>query len=104
MSAILFGSISTVADTSELQRQAFNDAFRAHGLDWSWSRDDYRSMLGQSGGRARVAEYASTRDEEVDASAVHATKSRLFRDNLASTSLTPRPGVVDTINAAKANG
>ena len=36
MSAILFGSISTIADTSELQRQAFNQAFKAHGLDWDW--------------------------------------------------------------------
>ena len=38
MSAILFGSISTLADTSELQRRAFNEAFEAHGLDWNWSR------------------------------------------------------------------
>jgi hypothetical protein len=35
MSAILFGSISTLADTSELQRRAFNEAFSAHGLDWT---------------------------------------------------------------------
>ena len=34
MATILFGSISTLADTSELQRQAFNDAFKAYGLDW----------------------------------------------------------------------
>ena len=40
MSAILFGSISTLADTSEMQRAAFNEAFRAHGLDWSWSREE----------------------------------------------------------------
>ena len=40
MSAVFFGSISTLADTSELQRRAFNEAFAAHGLDWNWSRDD----------------------------------------------------------------
>ena len=40
MPAILFGSISTVADTSELQREAFNQAFAEHGLDWRWDRDD----------------------------------------------------------------
>lgn len=50
MSAVLFGSISTIADTSELQRQAFNQAFRIHGLDWDWNREDYRGMLAASGG------------------------------------------------------
>ena len=54
MPALLFGSISTIADTSELQRQAFNDAFEAHGLDWRWDRDEYRSLLEQSGGMDRV--------------------------------------------------
>ena len=29
MSAVFFGSLSTLADTSELQRHAFNDAFAA---------------------------------------------------------------------------
>lgn len=33
MPAILLRSISTLADTSELQRQAFNQAFAQHGLD-----------------------------------------------------------------------
>ena len=33
MSSVLFGSISTVADTSEVQRQAFNRAFAEHGLE-----------------------------------------------------------------------
>jgi HAD superfamily hydrolase (TIGR01509 family) len=104
MSAILFGSISTVADTSELQRQAFNQAFGAHGLDWNWEREDYRAMLGHSGGQSRIAEYASSRGEAVDAQAVHATKSQLFQQNLASSQLEPRPGVLDTIKTAKSNG
>ena len=45
MTSVLFGSISTVADTSELQRQAFNDAFAEHGLGWTWERAEYRRML-----------------------------------------------------------
>ena len=53
MPALLLGSISTVADTSERQRQAFNQAFEAHGLDWRWDQDQYRSMLSRSGGQAR---------------------------------------------------
>jgi HAD superfamily hydrolase (TIGR01509 family) len=104
MSAIFFGSISTLADTSELQRQAFNDAFAAYGLDWEWSRDDYRSMLGSNGGAARIKEYAASRGADVDASAVHAKKSQIFQDLLASSSIEPRPGVLDTVEEAKRGG
>lgn len=103
MSALLFGSISTVADTSELQRAAFNQAFAEHGLDWTWDRDDYRAMLATSGGRSRVAEYARARGQAVDAQAVHATKSALFQKSLAGAA-TPRPGVVATIRQARAAG
>ena len=104
MSAVLFGSISAVADTSERQRQAFNDAFAAHGLDWRWDRAEYRAMLETSGGQARVAEQARSAGQDVDAQAVHATKSQLFRDGLAATPPTARPGVVDTIRAARDKG
>ena len=103
MSAILFGSISTLADTSELQRRAFNEAFSTHGLDWNWSREDYISMLGSNGGANRIEDFATERGVDVDASAVHATKSEIFRSLIASTGISPRPGVVDTISAAKKN-
>ena len=101
MSAILFGSISTLADTSELQRQAFNDAFQAYGLDWEWSRDDYASMLGSNGGAQRIEDYAASRGADVDAAAVHAKKSEIFQNLLGSSSISPRPGVVETVEEAK---
>jgi len=104
MSALLLGSISTIADTSELQRQAFNHAFEAHGLDWQWNQDDYRAMLSDSGGRNRIAAYARSRGETVDATAVHETKSKIFRELLTTAGLAPRPGVADTIKAAKDHG
>ena len=104
MSAILFGSISTLADTSELQRRAFNEAFDAHGLDWEWSRDDYVSMLGSNGGADRIEEYASSRNADVDATAVHATKSKIFQELLETTSISARPGVASTVESAKKQG
>ena len=103
MSAILFGSISALADTSELQRQAFNEAFAAHGLDWDWSRDDYQAMLSSSGGAQRVQDYAAARGEDVDAAAVHAKKSQIFQKLLATSTVSPRPGVVATFDEAKKN-
>jgi HAD superfamily hydrolase (TIGR01509 family) len=104
MSAILFGSISTVADTSEVQRQAFNRAFAEHGVNWSWDRDDYIAMLGASGGRSRIAAYADSVGTTVDAAAIHETKSRIFRESLAGGQVSPRPGVVDTVQEAKDAG
>ncbi|RRQ29033.1 HAD family hydrolase [Rhodococcus sp. Eu-32] len=104
MTALLFGSISTLADTSELQRRAFNDAFAEHGLDWNWSREEYSEMLTSNGGAARIADYASSRGQEVDSAAVHSTKSELFRKLLATEGIEPRPGVLDTVAAARDHG
>ena len=105
MSAILFGSISTLADTSELQRRAFNEAFAAHGLDWEWSREDYTSMLGSNGGAQRIADYAAQcGEQDVDAPEVHATKSAIFCELVAETDVTARPGVAAAIARAKDQG
>lgn len=104
MPALLLGSLSTLADTSELQRDAFNAAFVEHGLDWHWSREDYLTMLTGNGGADRVEQYAASRGEDVDAAAVHATKSRLFQERLRSGGAEPRPGVVEAVASARAAG
>lgn len=104
MPVILFGSISTLADTSELQRSAFNQAFRDHGLSWWWDREDYRATLDTNGGEGRIATFAQELGVEVDAAAVHATKSKIFQESIADSGITPRPGVAETVAAAKADG
>lgn len=104
MTALLLGSISTVCDTSELQRQAFNDAFAEHGLGWSWDAQTYKELLDSSGGRDRIADWAAKSGDEVDADAVHATKSEMFQRSLSNGELTLRPGVRETIDAVRAAG
>jgi HAD superfamily hydrolase (TIGR01509 family) len=104
MSAILFGSISTIADTSELQRQAFNQAFKAHELDWDWSREEYLAMLEKSGGQNRIADYADSIGQTVDAQAIHRSKSEFFQNSLTKSQVKPRLGVVETIQVAKSQG
>jgi HAD superfamily hydrolase (TIGR01509 family) len=104
MPTILFGSIGTIADTSELQRQAFNQAFKAYGLDWHWNRAEYLTMLEKSGGQNRVADYARSTGQTVDAEAIHRSKSEFFQKNLAESQVSPRYGVVDTIQKAKSHG
>ena len=104
MPAILFGSISTIADTSEMQREAFNAAFDAHGLDWNWDRDSYLSMVETSGGENRIASYAGSVGADVDAAAVHATKSELFQRSVGERPIEPRDGVLETVRGAKEKG
>ncbi|WP_205873938.1 HAD-IA family hydrolase [Mycobacterium camsae] len=103
MSAVLFGSISVLADTSELQRRAFNEAFADCGLDWEWSQDGYIAMLGSNGGARRIEDYAQSRGQNVDAAAVHKVKSEIFQRLLADSAVTPRAGVTATIAEAKKN-
>jgi HAD superfamily hydrolase (TIGR01509 family) len=101
MSAILFGSIGTIVDTSELQRQAFNQAFKSHGLDWCWNREEYLTMLEKSGGQKRIAEYADSIRQAVNAEAIHRSKSKFFQKILAESEVSPRPDVVEIIQNAK---
>lgn len=105
MPAILFGSIGTLAETSELQRRAFNLAFKAHGLDWDWQREAYRKLLVYSGGEQRIAAWAiQQKEQKVDAHAIHATKSEIYQKLLSGTGLSPRSGVLEVIRAAKQQG
>lgn len=104
MPALLFGSISTIADTSEIQHGAFNYAFEQHGLDWNWSREDYQRLIQSNGGEQRIADEAKKQGVEVDAAAVHKSKTDRFQEELAGVELLPRPGVLDVIKAAKDAG
>jgi HAD superfamily hydrolase (TIGR01509 family) len=104
VSAVLFGSIGTLAETSEISRDAFNQAFQANGLGWNWARDDYVAMLAKSGGRNRIAEYAESKGQDVDADAIYRSKSDIYHASLAEAGLTPRPGVLETIAAARETG
>jgi HAD superfamily hydrolase (TIGR01509 family) len=104
MSAIFFGSIGTLADTSEVQRQSFNEAFALHNLDWNWSREQYVNLLEKSGGRKRIEAYAQSVGQSVNAETVHHSKSEIFQKFLRENPLNPRLGVVEVIQKAKQEG
>ena len=54
LEALIFDVDGTLAETEELHRRAFNETFRAFGLDWVWPRDVYRELLRVAGGRERI--------------------------------------------------
>ena len=96
--ALLFGSIGTLVETSEIQRKSFNEAFKKKGLDWYWTKKEYIKLLNKSGGRDRIAEYAKKKDIKVNAGQLRNLKTKLFNNYLKKNHLKLRPGVKNIIN------
>ncbi len=104
MDALFFGSIGTIAETSEMQRSAFNDAFAEEGLDWTWGRALYQDLLTRSGGADRIRRYAAQHGPELDDDRVarlHARKTEIFDAAMQEKGLTPRPGVRRLLTEAR---
>ena len=110
--ALIFDVDGTLADTEELHRQAFNEAFFACGVDWHWGPALYAEPLQITGGKERIAYYLSGRQmsaaERHDLlrliPQMHATKTRLYRELVALGHLRPRAGVVRLMKEARAAG
>ena len=103
MKAILLGSIGTIADTSHMQLDAFNQAFRMHDLSWAWSPKEYSKMLKVSGGVTRIQQYANSLGEEVNAAQIHLTKTEIFQSTLSSERVSLRQGISAVLNYALNN-
>ena len=101
---VLFGSIGTIIETSEIQRQSFNDAFKEVGLDWYWNKIEYKNLLQKSGGSKRIEDFAQKNNSTVDASKIRLLKTELFNKYLIDGDFELREGVLDIINYVKKNG
>ena len=64
--ALLFGSIGSIVETSEIQRKSFNKAFKQYGLDWNWTKSKYLNLLSKSGGKDRISKYAKMKKIKVN--------------------------------------
>jgi hypothetical protein len=71
LQTLFFGSIGTLAETSSVQIDAFNQAFGQSGLDCRWSVNRHKEMLADAGGANRIASYARSKGVEVDVGALH---------------------------------
>ena len=99
--AVLFGSIGTIVETSDLQRKAFNQAFKKNNLDWIWTKKIYKILLNKSGGKDRILNYALQKKISVDADYLRNFKTQIFNNNLKKSILKPRPGVKKFIDYCK---
>ena len=109
LQALLFDVDGTLADSEEMHRQAFNQSFATHELDWHWDRDLYRDLLAITGGQSRIQHYQQnypvtrhlSRDEIV---AVHEHKNHNYGELVRSRQLKLRPGILRTIESCRQQG
>ena len=110
--ALIFDVDGTLADTEEAHRQAFNDAFDAHGLGFCWSRELYRELLQVTGGKERLAAFfagtaltASERERLFGLiPRLHATKTSFYVARVALGRVPVRSGVRRLMAEAHAAG
>ena len=96
--ALLFGSIGTLVETSEIQRKSFNEAFKKKGLNWYWTKEEYIKLLNKSGGSDRIKVYSKKKNTKVNAKQLRDLKTKLFNNYLKKNHLKLRPGVKSIIN------
>ncbi len=94
---LLFGSIGSIVETSEIQRKSFNKAFKQYGLDWNWTKRDYSNLLNKSGGKDRISRYAKKNKEIVNSTYLRNLKTKIFNNYLKKNQLKLRPGVKNLI-------
>jgi len=107
--ALIFDVDGTLAETEELHRQAFNEAFIRHGLDWHWDRAIYRELLRVTGGKERIRAYQYRLRidlplSDADVAALHRVKTARYAELIETGCCPLRPGVTDLLTAAKARG
>ncbi|YCI06317.1 HAD-IA family hydrolase (plasmid) [Ensifer sp. D2-11] len=109
LKALIFDVDGTLAETEELHRICFNDAFANAGHDWEWPRELYYQLLKVTGGKERIRHYFDCMGLDVgtDSTArvaeLHAEKNRLYALRTAS-GVALRPGVRRLIVEARARG
>ena len=112
LQALLFDVDGTLADTEEVHRQAFNEAFRAAGLDWVWSPGRYHELLLVTGGKERIRHYVRQQhlesqlpphlDEYI--AGLHASKTAIYISMMSAGRVPLRPGVDRLIREARDKG
>lgn len=108
LQALIFDVDGTICETEEIHRRAFNRAFAETGLNWFWTVEDYRRLLRTTGGKERMRTHRAAcglaQPDDAAIAKLHALKTKYYVAALATGGITPRPGLRETIAAARAQG
>jgi HAD superfamily hydrolase (TIGR01509 family) len=108
--ALIFDVDGTLAETEELHRLAFNQAFAEAGLGWVWDETTYRQLLKVTGGKERMLAYAAAHDparlDQLGAQIIrlHSRKTSIYAAMVTKGELKLRPGIHNLIRAARDDG
>ena len=110
--ALIFDVDGTLADTEEVHRRSFNTAFQRAGLDWAWSREQYRELLKIAGGKERIASYIESigihdverKSLHARIAELHAEKTRIYSSIVAAGRVPLRDGVARLLKEAREAG
>ncbi|MGJ5201984.1 HAD-IA family hydrolase [Bradyrhizobium sp. HKCCYLR20261] len=103
--ALIFDVDGTMAETEEIHREAFNEAFVAVGVDWHWGRRIYKELLRIAGGKERIRAFDQMRRSgpplsDTVVARLHRIKTERFAALMAAKGCALRPGVQALLEAA----
>ncbi|MBY6202284.1 HAD hydrolase-like protein [Maritalea mobilis] len=78
LEALIFGGMGSLAECAEIDRRAWNAAFRMHDVPWEWSWDVYAELMRPGGDRQLAARYAAHLGQVIEAEVLDVTHQRLF--------------------------
>lgn len=94
LKALIFDVDGTLAETEELHRISFNQAFKEHGLNWNWGTEAYADLLQIAGGKERILHYSKLINwGEIDALELHARKTEIYTDRIIEGQVDLKAGV-----------
>ena len=106
--ALIFDVDGTLAETEEVHRRAFNEAFAEAGLGWHWDQVTYGRLLQVAGGKERIRAFdqrnAAPSLTFADIADLHRVKTTRYAALIAAGGCPLRPGVRAWLSSARGRG
>ena len=102
LKAVLFGSIGTIAETSELQRQSYNLAFKRLDIGCYWNVANYCEMLKVPGGKERIKKFAAPNLSSEQIEKIHDLKEEIYAELIEQEDISRRE-FVEVFHHSKAS-
>ncbi|MGF6309651.1 HAD superfamily hydrolase (TIGR01509 family) [Bradyrhizobium sp. i1.8.4] len=106
--ALIFDVDGTLAETEEVHRRAFNEAFAEAGLDWFWDQVTYGRLLRVAGGKERIRAFDQRNAVPLlsfaDIAELHRIKTARYAALIAAGGCPLRPGVRAFLDSARRRG
>ena len=109
LSCVLFDIGSIIAESEEIHRRSFNEAFKEFGLSWYWDEAINKELVFVGGGKERIRHYIKRAWPEMlkqknltkYIESVHKIKSQIYEEFLNELEIKPRPGIIRLLTELK---